>query len=195
VEYWECKACTALTKAEIGACWKCGLERGADVPVINSISTQAAVSKPKLARLGHALPSFLVFVVLGPAIGLFAFLLEQPTSNQSVFEFVVPFGLIGAYVIGGYPALLAGLFYSLACVALVFVVKRIVVNGFIGALLGACVAPLAILTWAHLLISIPSVREMRINEISPWAAIAAVICGAISGWLFPVGRASVKDKH
>jgi hypothetical protein len=190
VDYWECKACTALTKAESGVCWKCGHVRGAEVvaPETPLEPNGPHASARKEPRLGHVVQSFLMFAVAGPVIGLFAFLLQNGPSRWSLFEVVIPFGLIGAYVVGGPLAVITGLLHGFCCVALVAVFPRVVISVFAGAVLGFCVAALAIHVWAQLLLSIPAVREMRVREFLPLALGTSAVCGALSGWRYPVGR-------
>ena len=189
MRYWECKACTALTKAEISNCWNCGSERSSERRVIEDAThdaTDALARKRREPRLAHVLPSILIFVIAGPLVGLFALVFGDIGKPNffNAFLFVV----IGAYAIGGPAAALAGLLYALTCIALVAASPKLNIRYLLGATVGVCVSLIAVSALMHLMLSDSASREREIAEFSPLGALAGAVCGAVSGCLFPVGR-------
>jgi hypothetical protein len=181
-----CPNCSAQISAEVATCPRCGAEFGLQSAWRPTQRARPARARSRTPKRLHAVQSVAVFAVVGPLAGLLAleFLLGKPGSMGLVAH---PFGVIGAYAVGGTPALLAGALYCIATLLVVFVARTAAVGPGVGALLGALAgvataAPIAI--WF-----LPGAGdyETKRNALLFTCLVAGACAGLASGWLLPVG--------
>ena len=135
----------------------------------------------------HAFQSIAVFAVAGPLLG--ALVLALHSSMQGLLSVIFhPFVLIGSFVIGIVPAVLAGILYCALALVSIYVFPRVVINVWGGSMLGALAgaAGAAGFVW-HLLHGNPNFLA-KLTEMVPIGTLSGFLCGLLAGWFVPVGK-------
>ena len=135
----------------------------------------------------HAFQAIALFAVAGPFLGMFALALSF-NGQGSLLGLFHPFALIGAFAIGGAPAVLAGTLYCAFSLTFAFLFPRVVVNLWWGALLGAVAgAAGAVGYFGHVLHEGPGFTA-NLTELARIGVVAGLMSGLLTGWLIPVGK-------
>lgn len=180
-----CPNCDALISDKVGSCSSCGAEFGPGsawkpVPASQRIPPS---DRPELANAAQAIA---VFTILGPWLGLVLGVLARGSANALPAAFH-PLAVVGAFVVGATPAVVAGLIFAFIARALVVAFPRFVVGALAGAAIGGAAgyaAGAGCFYWT-------AVGDSKSFEpMLQWANLSAMtgaICGFVSAWFRPVG--------
>jgi hypothetical protein len=177
----ECSQCHASFKT--GSAWKPLL----DAPVLPRAPSPIFSGDPKPI---HAAQSVAMFVFAGPLFPLFVFAAQDV---RSAFMFLNPLAAMGAYAVGGGPALLTGLVYCVLSLVFVRLKPNAAVGALHGAMLGALATVIAAGAFFDLVLPDGPDHASKVKELLSLSVPAGIAVGLLSGWLLPVGRQCADD--
>lgn len=186
-----CPNCDAQVALDATSCEVCGADFGASSSWRPDSSSRRTPPKTPIfsgkPKLIHAAQSIGFFVILGPLLGLLM-TASASDSRESLTFALHPFAIVGAFAVGGAPAVVAGLLYCISVLCLVAAFPRMTLGAVAGAAIGVVVGYGAAAAYFPVLLSGNPNRVVRIVEMANLSAGAGLICGLVSGWLLPVGR-------
>lgn len=191
-----CPNCEAEVSSDAVSCQVCRADFGSSSAwKAKSTATRRAGPKtPVFSRkpkMVHAAQSIGVFAVLGPLVGLL--LTAMVSESKGDLAFVThPFAIVGAFAVGGSPALVAGLLYCAVALGLVTVFPRVTIGAVAGGAIGVLAGYVAAAGYFHLLLHGNPNRVARIVEMANLSAGPGFICGFAAAWLIPVGRSDAR---
>lgn len=187
-----CPNCDAEVSSGAKSCPTCFADFGSNStwkPVTSRLrraSPRAPIfsGEPKIV---HAAQSIAIFAILGPVGGLFLVAVLYKSSGDLAFAFH-PFAIIGAFAVGGGPALIAGFLYCVAALGLVALFPQLKIRILAGAVIGVLAGYAGVWAYFHLVLQAGPSRAARVDEVANLSSCVGLLCGAVSAWLVPVGR-------
>lgn len=142
-----------------------------------------------IPKLMHAGQSVLLFAAFGPPVGLLLLTAfwQELSGERRMWFFLI--GILGCYIPGLIPALIAGMIYWIAALTLVNLFSKPTIRAPSGAVIGLFAGVIAGMLYHHIVaMTIWGGTSTTVGTWMKLCGISGLLCGLLSARLLPIGK-------